>query len=102
MRAGGQRIGGQTREKRREFVFYNLLIVSTLQKAVNICLDYCKKNPILAAIIGVLGLALIGLIIAIPCVASSCLNRFDYRNPLRSFVQKEETFGFGSGRKGES
>ena len=71
MRADGQRIGGQRREKRREFVFYNLLIVSTLQKAVNICLDYCKKNPILAAIIGVLVLALIGLIIASPCVASS-------------------------------
>ena len=52
-------------------MFYNLLIVSKLQKAVQICLDYCKKNPILAIIIGVLGLALIGLIIAIPCVASS-------------------------------
>ena len=57
--------------RRRDFVFYNLLIVSTLRNAAHVCLDYCKKNPLLAVIVLVLGLAMVGLIIAIPCVASA-------------------------------
>ena len=51
-------------------MLYNLLSGTFIQKAVRVCWDYCVKNPALAIIAGVLCLALIGLIIAIPCVAA--------------------------------
>ena len=52
-------------------MLYNLLSgTSFIQKAVRVCWDYCVKNPALAIIAGVLCLALLGLIIAIPCVAA--------------------------------
>ena len=52
-------------------MLYNLLSgTSFIQKTVRVCWDYCVKNPALAIVAGVLCLALIGLIIAIPCVAA--------------------------------
>ena len=52
-------------------MLYNLLSgTSFIQKAVRVCWDYCVKNPALAIIAGVLCLALLGLVIAIPCVAA--------------------------------
>ncbi|MBQ7913350.1 MAG: DUF1508 domain-containing protein [Clostridia bacterium] len=52
-------------------MLYNLLsVTSFIQKAVRVCWDYCVENPALAVIAAALCLALIGLAIAIPCVAA--------------------------------
>ena len=52
-------------------MLYNLLsVMSFAKRIIKLCLQYCANHPVLAVIAALLTVAMLGLIIAIPCVAS--------------------------------